>query len=729
MKKLLAFITLLLCAQPATWAQSELSIPEAPKKIEFANILIELDPVARKNVNAEIRNLLTPQNRFLDQKLERMQWYFPIIERILEEENVPEDFKYIAVLESSLLPEAVSSSNAVGFWQFKDITANEMGLKIDNNQDDRKNIHLSTRAAVLYIKRNNLVYKNWVSSVLTYLEGATGALSKIPEEWTFASEIKFDENTHPYLIKALAHRIAFEHRLDRIKDSPRKFIELPAKDKTLADISSELLVDITELKKYNAWLLGSKIPIDKEYKVLILTYVDEAGDISKKIIREVENKSIDASFPELKRITQVTTSTEEPIIYEINGKKGILAQPGDEVALMTKKAKTKISKFLKYNDMTDKDLAKVGHIYYLQKKAKKAKVPFHTVNSEETMWDISQMYGVQMKRLLKYNRMKKTQRLQTGRVIWMQKTRPKNTPIEILQEKKPVGPESQKTTLPINENYGNSDTLAITKNKEATKLEEIKESIAEVFKKENPASSSKREIDVTSDGLKLDDPLFGKKQEPEEEPEEEIIKIKPSVTHARHQVKPGETLFSIANKYKTTVEKLRKLNNLSPSKSIRSQQLLVVSEETASIQKPESVTKVKEIPSSKVTKEETSIKTTETQTKATANRHAVANGETLFSIANKYGVSVKDIQLWNDLKGNSISVGQQLIVSKANKTQNTYTPPAGANSTNGMHKVAAGETLFSISNKYGIRIEDLKRWNGIQNNTVKLGENLIIRKK
>ncbi len=198
-------------------AQIQISIPESPKKIEFANIIIELDDAAQRNVNAEIIKLLTPQNKFLEQKLERMQWYFPIIEKILEEEDVPEDFKYLAVLESSLLPEAISSSNAVGFWQFKETTAKEMGLIVDNNQDDRKNIIFSTHAASLYLKKNNLIYKNWISCMLTYKEGVKGAESSIPVEWSFASEIKFDENTNPYLIRALAHRIAYEHRLNRIK--------------------------------------------------------------------------------------------------------------------------------------------------------------------------------------------------------------------------------------------------------------------------------------------------------------------------------------------------------------------------------------------------------------------------------------------------------------------------------------------------------------------------------
>ena len=87
------------------------------------------------------------KNSFLDAKLERMQWYFPIIERILEQENMPDDIKFISVMESSLIPDALSTSGAVGYWQFKDITATELGLRINRNVDQRKNIISASHAA------------------------------------------------------------------------------------------------------------------------------------------------------------------------------------------------------------------------------------------------------------------------------------------------------------------------------------------------------------------------------------------------------------------------------------------------------------------------------------------------------------------------------------------------------------------------------------------------------
>jgi membrane-bound lytic murein transglycosylase D len=71
---------------------------------------------------------------------DKARLYFPIIERIFAEERVPDAIKYLAIQESSLIPDAVSSANAVGYWQFKDFTAREVGLRVDRQVDERKNI-------------------------------------------------------------------------------------------------------------------------------------------------------------------------------------------------------------------------------------------------------------------------------------------------------------------------------------------------------------------------------------------------------------------------------------------------------------------------------------------------------------------------------------------------------------------------------------------------------------
>ncbi len=411
MKKNVALLLLLVCIQ-GVFAQQAI-LPEVPKKLEFAGVTVKLDADAQKLVQKEVNALLTPENKYLIDKLERIQWYFPIIENILEEEEVPEDFKYIAVAESSLLPDAISTSNAVGFWQMKPTTAQEVGLRVDKEIDERKNIYSSTRGAALYLKRNNLIYKNWISSLFSYSLGATGISKIVPSQWSYANEVNFDAQTDRYLLKAIAHRIAFEYRINRLKESRFTFVEYKkTKGKSLSDIAAMANIDINELKKHNSWLLTSTIPSDKDYSVAILVPAENLEDVQSKLNRQNELATSDAAFPILKRVTVVTASEEEPIFYEINGKKGILAKPGDDVASLAKSGKMKIADFLRYNDMTDKDLVEEGKIYYLKKKDRKAPVPHHVVLTGQTMWQISQMYGIRMKNLLRLNRMNTVQRIQ-----------------------------------------------------------------------------------------------------------------------------------------------------------------------------------------------------------------------------------------------------------------------------------------------------------------------------
>ena len=105
--------------------------------------------------------------------------------------------------------------------------------------------------------------------------------------------------------------------------------------------------------------------------------------------------------------------------------------------------------------------------------------------------------------------------------------------------------------------------------------------------------------------------------------------------------------------------------------------------------------------------------------------HKVAAKETLFSIARQYNVSVDDLKAWNSLKENSISVGQEIIVKRKTTTDpvvNNTMQPAGART----HTVVAKETLYSIAKQYGMTVQQLKEWNNIQNDELKLGQVLSV---
>ena len=144
------------------------------------------------------------------------------------DEDVPTDFKYLAVQESSLTPDAVSSSTAVGYWQFKRETAMDNGMRVDDEIDERKSITASTHGAAKYLKRSNGQFNNWVASLYSYYLGAGGISKLIPPEWSYAREVALDGKTDRYILRFFAHKVAIENALQTHQTSNRfALIEYP----------------------------------------------------------------------------------------------------------------------------------------------------------------------------------------------------------------------------------------------------------------------------------------------------------------------------------------------------------------------------------------------------------------------------------------------------------------------------------------------------------------------
>src|SRR6187549_3311839 len=144
----------------ATVLKAAAQPPQVPHKMNFAGITLTIRDDARKEIQKDV-DALTRSPKYFNIKVERAKTYFPIIEKVFAEERVPDDFKYLVLQESALIADAVSVSNAVGFWQFKDFTALEMGLRVDKDIDERMNIVSASRAAARYIKQNNYFFNNW----------------------------------------------------------------------------------------------------------------------------------------------------------------------------------------------------------------------------------------------------------------------------------------------------------------------------------------------------------------------------------------------------------------------------------------------------------------------------------------------------------------------------------------------------------------------------------------
>ena len=116
--------------------------------------------------------------------LKRSHKYLPLIEKMLRENNMPDDLKFVAIVESALRPHAGSRKGAIGFWQFLPQTGRKYGLTIDSRIDQRRNIFASTEAAIRYLKELHKTFGSWTLAVAAFNMGEGGLMAEILEQGT-----------------------------------------------------------------------------------------------------------------------------------------------------------------------------------------------------------------------------------------------------------------------------------------------------------------------------------------------------------------------------------------------------------------------------------------------------------------------------------------------------------------------------------------------------------------
>lgn len=231
-----------------------------PANMTFCGIELTLTPGARAEIQKTV-DKLTVKPEYHQELKRRISVFMPWVEDALKRCGMPEDLKYLVIQESAFVGDAVSSSNAVGFWQFKDFTAREMGLTINGEIDERKHLYKSTLAAAKYFYQNNRYFDNYLYSVIAYYAGGGGSMAYIDPSLFGARKMTLDSNFHWYPLKALAHKIVFEKY---IESAPIPEVWLEAHyltpGKTLTEICAEWTVHPDSFRKYNLWMVGSRTP-------------------------------------------------------------------------------------------------------------------------------------------------------------------------------------------------------------------------------------------------------------------------------------------------------------------------------------------------------------------------------------------------------------------------------------------------------------------------------------
>ncbi|MEZ4685728.1 MAG: lytic transglycosylase domain-containing protein [Bacteroidia bacterium] len=231
---------------------------QIPAEITYCGIKISLTPEAQKKLATYVAGIYESP-RYYNAMVQRAYTYMPFIEEALRKNKAPLDLKYLAIQESSLKGDAVSSSNAVGYWQFKEPVAKEFNLRIDRQIDERRHIFRSSEAAARYFIKANQDFDNYVYAVIAYYEGFTGAVPYTNPDYYGKREMKVDESLHWYVMKAIAHKLAYEDALN-MDHEMQVWLEPAVVERgaSIADLSEKHGVEAGVLLEYNPWILDER---------------------------------------------------------------------------------------------------------------------------------------------------------------------------------------------------------------------------------------------------------------------------------------------------------------------------------------------------------------------------------------------------------------------------------------------------------------------------------------
>lgn len=504
-------------------------IPQVPAELEFADLTVRINSQARReiqlDVDAQYRN-----PSYFKIKQDRVNLYLPIIEQALRNSGVPVDLKYLAIQESSLIGDAVSTSNAVGFWQFKQGTAEEVFLRVDNQIDERKNIVSSSEGAALYLQKHNNTFDNWMCALVSYQMGLGGAKAYFGTQYNGKQIVDVDRNTHWYFKKFLAHKIAFGSQTATFTSQGQYLVEDRVQGPTtLAVLAKKYGVTTKHLEEYNLWAHNGKIPSDRVYTVVyvnngslpiapaVLAQAQPSTPTSESITSSPAYKLAN-SFPKIAGNTTKASQADQITVNKLNG---VLAAQSTTQRTFSDRVGMSENKLRRINDLKKAERIEAGKYYYTEKKYASAEIATHIVRPGETLWGISQKYGIKLAALKSKNRIRQDRDLKAGMVLNLQEHRSRGEEIKMVKisDSPPVRSVAVATSTTTNSTSANN----------------------------RPFVNNQTQNPPTTPATKL-----------------------------FHMVLGGETLFALSKKYGVTVNQLKDWNNIGPQNILSIGQKLVI---------------------------------------------------------------------------------------------------------------------------------------------------------
>jgi membrane-bound lytic murein transglycosylase D len=627
-------------------------------KIKIPNITIPFTTIPLQINDLVEKNILF----FMDKGRDHFErWlflsgkYFPTISRIFKEEGVPEEMMYLSMMESGLNPSARSWAKAVGLWQFMKGTGKLYGLRGNYWYDERRDFEKATRAAARFLKDLHEQYDDWHLAIAGYNSGG-GRInrgirkSRSNDFWTMRRYLPRETRNYvpQYIAVSLMSMNPEAYGFKGIARADSLVFEYVTIDDCVdLDVLAECAQTTAEtLRELNPELIQWCTP--PNYPGYRLRIPAGSSDVFLKKYAEIpDNQKRQWAEHKIRR-------GDTP--GAIARKYGIATSVLLEVNKLNKRSKLRIGNYLvipvstrrlmaanarpqqepRVQEPTPRPKKIVPRIQRRQTlvPAGRDKLAY-VVKKGDTLGHIAEWFGVRASDLRNWNNIPYGRLLQVGATVnvWI--------PSERLAQYKNIAVMSfeQKNAL-----------------------------------KRLPAASKHPSVKV---------------EEPVDERNHWV----------QHKVKKGETLDKIARDYAVAIADLKSWNKLHRSKIFAGQILEVYVAPSGNLS-----------PESSAPRKQPQVKSALAKQKTIT--HKIKRGETLEKIAGLYNVSIADLKKWNRLSSSKVLVGKKMSIRLTSDNFEYY-------------RVRTGDTLWEISKKFGVSVDELQRWNDLVED-IRAGDRIVI---
>ena len=642
---------------------------------------LETDAPHQSNaaVLAYVRLFTERQRNYTQRVLEREQFYFPTFEKYLAQYNLPIELKYLSVVESALIPTAKSPVGAVGLWQFMPPTASDLRLKRDEWVDERMQPEKATEAACKHLRYLYAIFHDWELVLAAYNWGA-GNMQRVMRKtgkrnfWELYPHLPAETRNYVPTFTAIMYAMKYapEHRLNdpSLRYQPYEPLDtlgVRGQALDLRRLSRALgYADSLALSRYNPELRHAGLPAG--YRAYVLRYPSAArehlGDVDRATLLAYCQPTSELPHPLAARPPRLAGVAPWPVRNELAATSG------------PREAEETQPRFRRLH---------------------------HTVRRGQTVAAVAEKFDVSPAQLRKWNGLGKSP-LKPGRqlVVFVPLPAPAAEPA-------PASPAPVLAAVPHRLAVADSAAQALA----AANLRYAREAQATAARETAQTQALQRARQQQAARVAA-------------EQRQAIFRAAALAKAAAAQAKAARN----AAASRPTIEESVALTAAAPAPGADSLGNAVTA---AHRTRPKTALPLFSRPREAAPDEPATAKAAPAPQPET---YTVRPGDNLTRLARERGLSVAQLKAWNNLSAETVAAGQRLRLSAPAESAGpvavasalpAYSPPPVAPGLKvGTHTVQPGDTLYNISRRFGVSVEELRRLNHLTSDEVKLGQKLVV---